>query len=77
VIAPLAGVKAEFVLQAHYVARANALSGYREPAQWIHGVNVKHGITWRMNVKLRHENERCGPKRYRIDGGRDVGPLKS
>ena len=55
----------------------NALSGYREPAQWIHGVNVKHGITWRMNVKLRHENEKSGPKRYRIDGGRDVGPLKS
>jgi hypothetical protein len=55
----------------------NALSGYREPAQWIHGVNAKHGITWRMNVKLRHENEKDGPKRYRIDGGRDVGPLKS
>ena len=55
----------------------NALSGYREPAQWIHGVNAKHGITWRMNVKLRHENEKSGPKRYRIDGGRDVGPLKS
>ncbi len=55
----------------------NALSGYREPAQWIHGVNAKHGITWRMNVKLRHENEKSGPNRYRIDGGRDVGPLKS
>ena len=55
----------------------NSLSGYREPAQWIHGVNPKHGITWRMNVKLRHENEKNGPKRYLIDGGRDVGPLKS
>ncbi len=55
----------------------NALSGYREPAQWLHGVNPKHGITWRMNCKLRHENEKHGPKRYLIDGGRDVGPLKS
>ena len=55
----------------------NSLSGYREPAQWIHGVNPKHGITWRMNVKLRHENEKSGPKRYLIDGGRDIGPLKS
>jgi hypothetical protein len=55
----------------------NSLSGYREPAQWIHGVNPKHGITWRMNVKLRHENEKHGPRRYLIDGGRDVGPLRS
>jgi hypothetical protein len=55
----------------------NSLSGYREPAQWIHGVNPKHGITWRMNVKLRHENEKSGPNRYLIDGGRDIGPLKS
>jgi hypothetical protein len=30
-----------------------------------------------MNCKLRHENEKNGPKRYLIDGGRDVGPLKS
>ncbi len=54
----------------------NSFSGYREPAQWIHGVNAKHGITWRMNVKLRHEAESNGPKRYLIDGGREVGPLK-
>jgi hypothetical protein len=54
----------------------NALSGYREPAQWLHGVDVKHGITWRMNVKLRHPNEKNGPKRYCIDGGREIGPLR-
>jgi hypothetical protein len=53
----------------------NSLSGYREPAQWLHGVNPKHGITWRLNCKLRHENEKNGPRRYLIDGGRDVGPL--
>ena len=29
-----------------------------------------------MNVKLRHENEKNGPKRYIIDGGRDIGPLR-
>lgn len=52
----------------------NALSGYREPAQWLHGTNARHGITWRLNVKLRHPNEKQGPKRYKIDGGRDVGP---
>lgn len=54
----------------------NSFSGYREPAQWIHGVNPRHGITWRLNVKLKHEAETKGPKRYKIDGGRDVGPLK-
>jgi hypothetical protein len=54
----------------------NSLSGYRAPTQWIHGVNPKHGISWRMNVKLRHEREKQGPRRYLIDGGRDVGPLR-
>jgi len=54
----------------------NSLSGYREPAQWFHGVNPKHGVTWRLNVKLRGPKERGGPKRYVIDGGRDVGPLE-
>jgi hypothetical protein len=28
-----------------------------------------------MNVKLKHPDELNGPKRYKIDGGRDVGPL--
>jgi hypothetical protein len=54
----------------------NSLSGYREPAQWLHGVNPKHGISWRMNVKLRHENEKKGPNRYLIDGGREIGLLQ-
>ncbi len=54
----------------------NSLSGYREPAQWLHGCNPKHGITWRLNCKLRHENEKHGPKRYLIAGGRDIGPLQ-
>lgn len=53
----------------------NSFSGYREPCQWIHGCNPKHGITWRLGVKLRHEGELAGPKRYLIDGGRDVGPV--
>ncbi len=54
----------------------NSLSSYREPAQWIHGVNPKRGLTWRLNVKLKHEGEKDGPQRYIIDGGRDIGPLK-
>lgn len=53
----------------------NTFSGYRKPSQWLHGVNPKHGITWRMAVNLKHENEKHGPYRYKIDGGRDVGPV--
>lgn len=54
----------------------NALAGYREPAQWLHGVNPKYGISWRMNCKLRTPNEQVGPQRYIIDGGREIGPLE-
>jgi len=53
----------------------NKFKGYREPAQWIHGMNPKYGMTWRLKVKLKHLAEKDGPKRYKIDGGRDVGPL--
>jgi hypothetical protein len=28
-------------------------------------------------VKLRNAREKDGPKRYQIDGGRDIGPLRS
>jgi len=41
-------------------------SSYTEPTQWIHGVHPKYGISWRMNVKLRHAEETDGPKRYKI-----------
>lgn len=53
----------------------NSFAGYRKPSQWLHGVNPKHGITWRMSVNLKHEHEKLGPKRYKIDRGRDVGPV--
>lgn len=45
----------------------NKFSGYREPSQLIHGVNPKHGITWRMNVHLKTPNEAKGPQRYKIE----------
>jgi hypothetical protein len=53
----------------------NSFSGYREPVQLLHGVNPRYGVTWRMHVKLKDQSELKGPKRYKIDGGRDVGPL--
>jgi len=54
----------------------NSLAAYKEPTQLLHGVNAKHGVTWRLHVKLRHEKEKNGPRRYCIDGGRETGPLR-
>jgi len=45
----------------------NALGGFTEPTQLIHGVNKKYGITWRLPVKLRCEYEKTGPRRYRLE----------
>jgi hypothetical protein len=45
----------------------NALGGFTEPTQLIHGVNKKYGITWRLPVKLRCEYENTGPRRYRLE----------
>lgn len=75
----LSDIDGELLVNGSWVATDqfayNALSGYREPAQWLHGTNARHGITWRLNCKLRHPNEKKGPQRYKIDAGRDVGPI--
>jgi hypothetical protein len=48
----------------------NSLAAYTEPFQWLHGVNPKYGISWRMDVKLKDaEREARGPQRYIIDMG--------
>lgn len=44
----------------------NAVAGYTEPSQLIHGVNQEYGITWRLPVKLRCEYEQEGPRRYKV-----------
>jgi len=51
----------------------NALGGYTEPSQLIHGVNPEYGITWRLPVKLRCPYEHEGPRRYKIDMMEEVG----
>jgi hypothetical protein len=52
----------------------NALAGYREPCQLLHGMNARYGATWRLPIKLRSKGEGNGPRRYMIDRGREVGP---
>lgn len=48
----------------------NSLSAYTEPFQWLHGVNPKYGISWRMDVKLKDvAREAKGPQRYIINMG--------
>jgi hypothetical protein len=46
----------------------NSLGGYTEPFQWLHGVNPKYGISWRMDVRLKDQiREKQGPQRYKIE----------
>jgi len=51
----------------------NALGGYTEPSQLIHGVNPEYGITWRLPVKMRCPYEHKGPRRYVVDIMQEVG----
>lgn len=44
----------------------NALDGYNEPMQLLHGVHRDHGVSWRLPIKLRTPDEVNGPKRYKI-----------
>lgn len=53
----------------------NSFAGYREPTQLLHGMHERQGVSWRLPVKLKFQGDTKGPKRYKIDGGRDVGPL--
>ena len=70
VAASLADIDGELIVNGAWVGTDsyafNSFSGYREPSQWIHGVNPRHGITWRMNVHLRTPDEAKGPQRYKI-----------
>jgi len=45
----------------------NSFSGYRAPCQLIHGVHDRNGVTWRLPIDLKHEEERNGPKRYHVE----------
>lgn len=53
----------------------NALAGYRQPTQLLHGMHARNGVTWRLPVCLRSDEERVGPKRYKIDGSKEIGPI--
>lgn len=46
----------------------NSLAAYSEPFQWLHGVNPKYGITWRMDIRLKDPaREAKGPQHYKIE----------
>jgi len=51
----------------------NAFGGYTEPTQLLHGVGKKYGVTWRLPVKLKTDDEHLGPQRYQLDLMREVG----
>lgn len=77
-LATLSDIDGEMLVNGSWVGTDpfayNALAGYREPSQLLHGVNPKHGVTWRLHINLKTPQERKGPKRYLIDGGREIGP---
>ena len=67
----------EWQLAGHRPFAFNALAGYREPCQLLHGMNPKYGISWRLTYQAAKSGRgKFGPRRYLIDGGRDVGPLE-
>lgn len=74
----LSDVDSEIIINGAWAATGayayNRFSGYREPAQWLFGVNERYGVTWRLNVKLKSEREKLGPERYIIN--EEVGPLE-
>lgn len=75
----LADIDGELLVNGAWVATDqfayNALAGYREPCQLLMGMNSKYGVSWRLPIKLKHEDEKKGPQRYLIDNGREIGPL--
>lgn len=44
----------------------NALDGYNEPMQLLHGVHPNRGMSWRLPIKMRFEEDIEGPKRYKV-----------
>ncbi len=67
----LGDVDGEMLINGPWVATDaysyNRFAGYTEPTQWVHGMNKKYGISWRLNVNLRSSREAEGPKRYIIE----------
>jgi transcriptional regulator with XRE-family HTH domain len=63
--------KGEQILNGAWVATDafafNAIAGYTEPTQLLHGVTNKRGITWRLPVQMRCDYENEGPRRYRLE----------
>lgn len=44
----------------------NALDGYNEPSQLLHGVHATKGASWRLPIKLRRPVAEEVPRRYRV-----------
>ena len=45
----------------------NSLKSYSEPTQLLHGVHKKHGMSWRLPVRLKFKGDTDGPKRYKVE----------
>lgn len=47
----------------------NSLGAYTKPCQWVFGVHEKYGVSWRMGVHLRDDNDTTRKSRYSINLG--------
>ena len=66
-----ADLKGEMLINGAWLATDpysyDKFSGYREPMQMLHGVHQKHGISWRLPVRLKDTKvEAKGPRRYKV-----------
>jgi len=72
----LTDIDGEIVVNGAWVATDayayNSFSGFSVPSQLLHGVDPKYGITWRLPVHLRTDDEANGPQRYQIDLAKEV-----
>ncbi|MFA5758461.1 MAG: hypothetical protein WC942_03695 [Clostridia bacterium] len=63
-------LRGETIINGSWVATSpyvyNSLSSFNEPSQIIHGVHKERGISWRLHVKLRTDDEHLGPRRYTV-----------
>lgn len=70
VSAHLSDVNGELIVNGAWVGTDayafNSFAGYREPKQLLHGVNHEYGITWKVDINLKHDGEKEGPKRYKV-----------
>lgn len=68
--ASLGGMDGAMMINGPWVATDSyayhSFGGFTEPTQLLHGVDSRYGVTWKLPIYLRTDNEARGPQRYTI-----------